>query len=131
MLTLSPMTVAPVCRVGDPLQLMCTASVEFIRWNILQANEQGALVSVINSVQINSRDPYQMSQRVVNSAAFSFLRSSDEDTLPLISTLLIDSVSIDLNGTVIHCSDIANPTTLSSTTIQIIDINQSKSAIHI
>ena len=131
MVTLSPVMVAPVCHVGDPLQIMCTASVEFIRWNVLQANEQGTPVSVINSVQINSRDPYQMSQRVVNSATFSFMRNSDENTLPLVSTLSIDSVSIGLNGTVVHCSDVANPTILSSTTIQIIDIDQSKFVNHI
>ena len=127
--TLSPMMIATVCRVGDPLQLTCTASVEFIRWSIFQANEQGTLVSVINSVQINSRDPYQMSERVVNSATFSFMRSSSEDSLPLVSTLSIDSVSIGLNGTVVRCSNIADPSILSSTTIQIIDINQSKQVI--
>jgi hypothetical protein len=37
------MNVAPVCRVGDPLQLTCTASdsIEFIRWSIVVINEQG------------------------------------------------------------------------------------------
>ena len=56
MVTLSPMMVAPVCRVGDPLQLTCTASVEFISWSILQPNEQGTIEEVTNSVQINARD---------------------------------------------------------------------------
>ena len=55
MVTLSPMMVAPVCRVGDPLQLTCTASVEFISWSILQPNEQGTIEEVTNSVQINAR----------------------------------------------------------------------------
>ena len=41
MLILSPMMVAPVCHVGDPLQLTCTASVEFIRWSIVVVNEHG------------------------------------------------------------------------------------------
>ena len=31
MVKLSPEMVAPVCHVGDPLLLTCTASVEFIR----------------------------------------------------------------------------------------------------
>jgi hypothetical protein len=29
-----------------------------------------------------------------------------------------------LNGTVVNCSDVANPTTLTSTTIQIIDFSE-------
>ena len=122
MLTLSPMMVPPMC-LGDPFQLTCTASVQFIRWSILQPNEQGILAEVA-SAQVNSRDANQISQRVVNSATFTFLRSSAEDTAPLISTLSIDSVNIGLNGTVVNCSDIANPITSASTTIHIlIDAN--------
>ena len=126
MVTLSPMTVARVCRVGDQLQITCTASVEFIRWSILQANEQGTLVQATNYVQINSRDSSgQMSQIVLNSATFTFTRTSAQEESPLISTLFIDSVSIGLNGTVVRCSDVANSMTSASlTTIQIIDISK-------
>ena len=124
MLTLSPVLVAPVCHVGDPLQLSCTSSVQFIRWSILQPNEQEVLVEAINSVQINSVDANQMSQRAMNSATFTFMRISTQGASPLISTLSIDSVSIGLNGTVVHCSDVANPMTSASTTIQIIDTSQ-------
>ena len=123
-LQLSPMTVAPVCRVGDPLQISCTASVEFIRWSIWQANEQGTLVEVTDSVQINSLDANQMSQREVKSAAFMFMRISAEDTTPLVSTLSIDSVNISLNGTVVRCSEVGGSMTSASTTIQIIDIGE-------
>ena len=123
MVTLSPMTVAPVCRVGDQLQITCTASVKFIRWNILQANEQGMLVEPVPAAQINSLDDNQMSQSTVNSSTFTFTRISAKRTLPLISMLSIDSVSIGLNGTAVNCSDVANLTTLTqaSTTIQVID----------
>ena len=121
-LILSPMSVATVSRDGDPLQLTCTASIEFIRWNILQSNEQGALVEVVHA-QINSRDAsMQMSQRELNSATLTFMRTSAQGASPLITTLSIDSVSIGLNGTVVHCSDAANQTISASTTIQIIDI---------
>ena len=123
MVTLSPMKLAPVCRVGDPLQLSCTASVQFIKWSILQANEYGALVEVVNAAQINSRDSNQISQREVNSTTLTFIRTSAEGDLPLISTLTTDSVSIGLNGTVICCSDLANQMT-SASTIQIIDASQ-------
>ena len=127
MVTLSPMMVAPVCHVGDPLQITCTASVEFIRWSILQSNEQGTLSLVeVTSAQINSRDVnVQMSDRKVNSATFTFMRSSARFASPLISTLSIDLVNIDLNRTVVRCSDVANPMISVSTTIQIIDISNS------
>ena len=126
MLSESPVTVAPVCHVGDPLQLTCTASVQFIRWKILQVNEQGTLVEPVNSVQINSVDANQMSQRVVNSSTFTFMRTSGQGDSPLITTVSIDSVSIGLNRTVLKCTDSGNEMTLTSSTIQIIDTSQSK-----
>ena len=45
-LTLSPMTVVPVCHVGDQLTLTCNASVQFIRWSIRLVNEQGTLEDI-------------------------------------------------------------------------------------
>jgi hypothetical protein len=48
------MTVASVCRVGDPLELTCTASVEFIRWIFVVINEHGMEEEII--VSRNSRD---------------------------------------------------------------------------
>ena len=60
MVALSPMTVAPVCHVGDPLQLSCKAPVRSLRRSILQVNDQGTLEDVINSVLIESSDNNQM-----------------------------------------------------------------------
>ena len=120
------MMVAPVCHVGDPLQLMCTGSVDFIRWSMFQPNEQGALVEVIGSVLMNSGDANQMKQTEVNSATFTFIRASAQGASPLISILSIDSVSIGLNRTVVHCSDVANPMSSASTTIHIVDTSQSE-----
>ena len=116
------MTVAPVCHVGDPLQLTCTASVEFVRWSILQVNERGILVEVATAVQLNSRDENQMRQieDLVDSATFTFMRTSAQFASPLISTLSIDSVSIDLNGTVVRCMEAGGSTASASTTIKII-----------
>ena len=127
-LTLSPMSVAPVCRVGDPLQIICTASVQFIRWSITVVNELGREEEI--TVSRNSRDDSQPpSDRIINSTTFTFIRTSAHGNLPLISLLSIDSVGIGLNGTVVHCMDVSNPMSSASTTIQIIRIN-SKLAIH-
>ena len=116
------MMVASVCHVGDPLQLTCTGSVEFVRWNI-EINKQGTLEEVFNPVHINARDDNQIKQqKVMNFATFTFTRSSDQRSLLLVSTLLIDSVSIGLNGTVVRCTDAGNPMRSVSTTIHISQI---------
>ena len=119
-MTLSPMTVAPVCHVGDPVQLACMSPVRSLRWSILQVNDQGTLVEVTNSVLIDASDDNQRKQRVVNSTAFTFTRNSSQGASPLISILSIDSVSIGLNGTVVRCSDAANPMISASINISII-----------
>ena len=135
MLTLSPMTVVPVCHVGDPLNLTCTASVEFITWRVFHVNERGMLKMAINDEPINSEDSFQMPEPIVsNLATFTFTRTSARFSLPLTSTLSIDSVSIGLNGSVVNCVDgrswIANRLMSASTTIQIIDTSQSKLIYH-
>ena len=123
-MTLSPRTVAPVCRVGDPLQMMCSASTEFLEWNIRTqvTNEQDQLEEL--TTFINSRDMAQESMpSVVNGISFTFMRISARNATPLISTLSIDSVSIGLNGTVVRCIDARNTSSSASATIQIMDFN--------
>ena len=88
-LTLSPMNVAPVCGVGDPLQLTCSASVQFISWSIMVVNDRGTLEDI--TAFSNSIDTAQQSSSiVVNSSTFTFIRTSDQGASPLISTLTID-----------------------------------------
>ena len=59
------MTVAPVCRVGDPVNLTCTTttgSVGFLQWSIRLFNEHGTFEEV--TTYINSGGAYWMTQRV-------------------------------------------------------------------
>ena len=112
------MTVAPVCHVGDQLNLTCTASVDFLEWSISLVNEQGILEEI--TAYSNSRDTSQQVPPIrVNSTMLTFTRSSAQGDLPLISTLSIDSVSIGLNGTVVYCMEVGGSMTSASTTIQI------------
>ena len=123
--TLSPMSVVPVCHVGDPLQLTCTASAQFIRWSIAVVNEQGREQEI--TVSRNSRDSSPPPrERLINSTSFIFTRISAEDVLPLISTLVINSTSIGLNGTVVHCMNASHPMVAASTTIKIVNNSNSK-----
>ena len=129
--TLSPMSVAPVCRVGDPLQITCTSNMDFIRWSITVVNEQGMEEEIV--VSRNSRDPSPPPrERIINSTLFTFSRISAEDALPLKTTLTINSTSIGLNGTVVHCmnASYSNAITSASTTIKIVDTSNSKFAVH-
>ena len=119
MLTLSPMTVAPICHVGDELNLTCTASVEYISWSFTVVTEQGRE----EEITIFSTSSQQSMPIVVNSTTFTLTRNSPEGALPQIVTLSIDSVSIGLNRTVVNCVDTRNSTTSASATIQIIDAN--------
>ena len=127
-LTLSPMSKALVCRVGDPLQLTCTASVEFLEWNFRVINEQGRLEEI--TAFSNLRDmTQQLTLRVVNDTSFTFMRSSARNAIPLVSTLAINSTGIGLNGIVVHCSDAENPGTMTSISTTIEIISNSKLAI--
>ena len=119
------MTVAPVCRVGDQLNLTCTASVDFIRWSISLVNEFGTLEEI--TAQSNSLDEsQQITQRTVNSTTLTFMRSSAQGASPLISTLFINSLSISLNGTLVHCMEVGGSMTSASTTIYIIELSNSE-----
>ena len=51
---LSPGGVAPVCQVGDRLELTCSISGSFLRWIFAIGNEQGTLQGYRRN--INSQD---------------------------------------------------------------------------
>ena len=121
MVTLSPTSVAPVCRVGDPLELTCISSGSFLRWVFIVSNEQGIPQEYGRSV--NSQDgSQQMSTIELNSTTFTYMRTSDQRMVPLISTLVIDSVNRYLNGTEVYCLDLATSTN-TSTTIHLFDMS--------
>ena len=60
-----------------------------------------------------------MSQRIVNSTTFTFMRSSAQNK-SLVSTL---SISAGLNGTVVQCIEVRDSVTSASTTINVIDVH--------
>ena len=112
------MTVAPVCRVGDPLNLTCTASVEFLGWSISVVNDRG-IPEEITAFSNSIDESQQLTQRIINSTTFIFMRTSAQGAAPLISTLSIDSVSIGLNGIVVHCMEVEGSMISASTSVQI------------
>ena len=128
-LTLSPTSVAPVCRVGDPLQLTCTTSVDFLKWHMWVINEQGRFHEI--TAFSNSRDmALQLTLMVINDTSFTFMRISARNATPLVSTLAINSTSIGLNGTIVCCMDPNNPMTSASTTIYFVDVIKSELGVY-
>ena len=119
MVTLSPTSVAIVCNVRDPLELTCNSTGSFIRWSMIVGSEEG--VPQEYSRSITSEDgSQQVSMIELNSTTFTFMRTSSQRMLPLVSTLVIESVNRYLNGTEVHCSDVATTIT-ASTTIHLFD----------
>jgi hypothetical protein len=123
MLTLFPMTVAPVCRIGDPLQLTCTASVVNIQWSFTVVNQRGMDETVMGFSTAGALAYHSVLFRV-NSTIFTLIRNSSQNDLPLIVTLSIDSVSAGLNGTEVNCIDEENSSSSGSTAIQIVGMSE-------
>ena len=109
---ISPPGVATVCS-GHQLELTCSTSGPIHEWSFSFIPMTRAIVS--------DRPDNQISYLLVNSTiSFNFSRVSSEDSLPLISRLLISPVSDGLNGSSVSCMDIATSESMS-TSINVID----------
>ena len=131
-LMISPAMMAPVCHVGDPLNITCMASTaEFIEWSIMLIYNHLGTPENITSLYVGSTSQQvHVPPIAVNSTTFTFKRDSPQGASPLISTLSIDSVSIGLNGTIVRCMEVGNTMTSASITIQIVDVSNSESDNH-
>ena len=115
--TLSPPGVAPVCS-GGQLELMCTTAGSALDWRFRVFLENETTLTDIRRVFVSSDSASTaMSLLMVNSTLFSFSRISARGSLPVESTLLIDPVSNNLNGTVVNCFDLVSSNSLSTTVI--------------
>ena len=110
---LSPSGVAPVC-IGNQLELMCTVTGDLLQWrfSVFRGNETSATEFTRTLTSTSS----VMANLTVNSILFHFLRISTDDSMPLMSRLVISPVSNRLNGTVMNCEDV-HGAEVSSTTI--------------
>ena len=113
-----------ICE-GEKLELICATNATILRWTSLLQNEQG--IVQIFSRHIASMDlTQQASSLVVNSTYFNVSRISYREIVPLVSKLLINPVSVGLNGTKWNCTEVYIDTTefndvmMASTTINII-----------
>ena len=105
---MSPSGVAPVCS-GGQLELMCTTSITgmFLRWSfsLIRGSDTTPTYftrTITPSVSTNEA----MSYLIVNSVTFNFSRLSAQNSLPLMSQLLIGPADGQLNGTEVNCADL-------------------------
>jgi hypothetical protein len=113
--------VVPACQAGDPLELTCTTNgITFIRWNFTARNSLGKLREY-GPAFINSEDESQQISVIrVNATTFTIMRTSARGSSPLVSTMVINPVNRDLNGTVVNCEDIGTSMT-ATTTLHYVD----------
>ena len=118
---ISPSGVATVCS-GHQLELTCSTSGPIHEWSFSFISSTRAL----SSAGPDNRTSYLL----VNSIAttLNFTRLSSEDSLPLISRLLISPVSDGLNGSSVSCTDLTTLEFESMTiSINVIDNIQPRS----
>lgn len=119
MVEISPSGVAPVCQAGDQLELTCSVTGVFLRWEftvILDDGSATTIMPVITPEGPNGVPPPLM----VNSTSFTFSRLSTQDNSPLILAMTINPVSEGLNGVQVRCEDVGASESVNST-IRIVD----------
>lgn len=101
--TLSPSGDSVVCS-GDRLNLTCSLTgSNILEWTFAPATIFMGLYRAIEANAPKNSDDSSM----IGSSRFTFSKNSARGNLPLVSTLLIDPVTIDLNGIVINCTGVS------------------------
>ena len=105
---------------GGQLELICTTIGDFLQWRFSVTRGINDLLTFRRSIQATLTDEESMHQFVVNSTMFNFSRTSAQDSLPVMSKVVIGPVNGSLNGTVMNCVDL-DTLSSSSTTIIIVE----------
>ena len=122
MVEISPSEVAPVCQVGDQLELTCSVTGRLLRWEFTVGLENGAPMTFMPAITSGGTSGVPLPV-MVNSTTFTFSRLS---TQPLTSTMMINLVGEGLNGVQVSCVDIEASESAATTTIFIIDVRGKK-----
>ena len=119
--TISPSGVATVCR-GGQLELNCSipdnGGFALLVWSVTLVAE-----NPVNQAISSSSPSDQIILAVINSTNLTFSRISSQNSLPLVSRLLISAVSDHLNGTKVKCVNSLTSETSSVTVINISNRN--------
>ena len=107
----SPSPKAAVCQAGDRLEVKCNSTESAIQWRL-------TLMGMNDLVEISiSSTTIAIPRATINSSRITVLKNSERGTVPLISTLVISSVSESLNGTLnITCMELGISNSIAATT---------------
>jgi hypothetical protein len=95
---------------------MCNTTERFLEWSFsLIPENETAPMRYTRNLQNSGLHHTQLFDQTIGSTTFIYSRSSAENAVPVISTLLISPVSEDLNGTVVNCTDVTTSDTVSTT----------------
>ena len=118
---ISPSAVAPVCQVGGELELTCTSSGTIHRWEVTVMMPQTMTYELTPILSIGGMPQLVM----INNSTFTTSKLSGEDSLPLMSRIVVSPVSAALNGTVVNCFEGSSSIeSVATTVIRIIDPGQ-------
>ena len=112
----SPPEGASACS-GDQLELTCTTSGILLEWMFSVVPDNIAARTYTKGLTTATEAPEPL---IINSTRFTFSRLSPLNRLPLISILVINLVTVGLNGTKVNCTDVETSETASTTIITII-----------
>ena len=93
-----------MCQVGDQLELTCNTSNTIHRWQFTAIPESGSAVNYMRTVSSVGSSGVDSQPITINcTIMITFSRLSTQNELPLISRMLINSVSEGLNGVQVEC----------------------------
>ena len=121
---LTPSNVVSVCS-GEQLSLTCSINQSnYLRWTIQIPHSINAIVHV-RTVAVDFRvGQAELLAIEINSTSIRFFKNSAINALPLESTLLINSVPLAFNRTIISCTEYGTTGITSDVAISVVEINQ-------
>ena len=90
---------------GEQVALTCqTNNYSLLEWQIVVPEHQRIEHRYISASLVAG----YLTKLQINSTVFNFSRTSEYETAPLVSTLLISYIAADLNQTLVYCSELGH-----------------------
>ena len=120
---LSPSGDVPVCPESHP-SVRCSTNFSILEWNVMvfEARTSGQSISINRRVLITSAAETNLRQLTISGQSFIFTRNSALNSNPLISTLTIANVLLDLSTIKVNCTDTGDLLAETSTSVATISI---------
>ena len=113
---------------GEQQTVICNANYKFLKWSVTTIDQ---MLHESGSVPYMDQHP-DISPIMTNFANFTFSRESSPGALPLVSTMTINIVTSNLEGSIVNCTG-TNSSSLSSVVltkiIHVFDVNIGRSDI--